>query len=343
MVPTKKLGEVASIKTGKLDANAANDGGRYPFYTCSREISRINEAAFDGESILIAGNGEFWVKYHEDGKFNAYQRTYVVQACDEILAKYLFFNLTIEVPKLVSQGGVIQYLRLPQLQNIEIPLPSLPEQKKIVARLERVLAKISEAKKLRAEARENADNLLPAELHKIFSDGKKKSWGEKELGEVFVLNYGKGLSRSERSEDGKYIVYGANGELGRSDKYLIEGEGIIIGRKGSAGEITRVSGRYWPTDVTYFVTEDKNYEIDFTYYLFKFLDFPQYAVGVKPGINRNQIYEIKIPLPPLAEQKRIVKHLDSLSQKLQKLQEYQKSTQSDLLTFERSILHKAFL
>lgn len=241
-----------------------------------------------------------------------------------------------------QKGSSYPSCRESDISNFEIPLPPLSEQKKIVAKLESVLAKISEAKKLRVEAQKNTNNLLSAELHKIFKEGKKKGWEEKELGEVFTLNYGKGLARSERSENGKYIVYGANGKLGRSDKYLIEGNGIIIGRKGSAGEIINVLGKYWPTDVTYFVTEDKNYDINFVYYLFKFLNFPQYAAGVKPGINRNQIYKIKISLPSLTEQKKIVARLDKLSQKIEKIKKLQATTQNELTILEQSILSKAF-
>lgn len=132
----------------------------------------------------------------------------------------------------------------------------------------------------------------------------------KKLGEVLTFNYGKGLPKKERSENGEFSVYGANGELGRSNKFLIEGEGIIVGRKGSAGELMRVSGKYWPTDVTYYITESDQYDIDYIYQLLRSLNLPQYAKGVKPGINRNDIYEIEIPLPPLKEQKRIVKILD---------------------------------
>jgi len=205
-----------------------------------------------------------------------------------------------------------------------------------------LLGKLKEAKRLRAEAQAATQSILSAELHKIFEEGEKKGWDEKTLGDVFVFNYGKGLPRLERSESGKYIVYGANGELGKSNKYLVKGDGIIVGRKGSAGEVTKVTGNYWPTDVTYFITEDKKYDVGFAYHLFKFLNLPQYAAGVKPGINRNQIYSIKILLPFLSEQKKIVAQLDSLSKKIRQLQEYQKSTASDLVALEQSILHKAF-
>ena len=70
-----KLGEIVSIKTGKIDANKAVENGKYPFFTCAKEISRINDAPYEGKVVLVAGNGDLNVKYYE-GKFNAYQRTY---------------------------------------------------------------------------------------------------------------------------------------------------------------------------------------------------------------------------------------------------------------------------
>ncbi|MDO4224528.1 MAG: restriction endonuclease subunit S, partial [Bergeyella zoohelcum] len=78
-VEWKQLGEVAEIKTGKLNANAAEKDGVYPFFTCNEEPYRINSYAFDMEAILISGNGSQvgHVNYYK-GKFNAYQRTYVL-------------------------------------------------------------------------------------------------------------------------------------------------------------------------------------------------------------------------------------------------------------------------
>jgi type I restriction enzyme S subunit len=75
------LGELTRIRTGKLDANAADEDGVYPFFTCAVKALRINTAAFDCKATLVAGNGDLNVKYYE-GKFNAYQRTYVVESLD---------------------------------------------------------------------------------------------------------------------------------------------------------------------------------------------------------------------------------------------------------------------
>ncbi len=144
----------------------------------------------------------------------------------------------------------------------------------------------------------------------------KTNWPTKKLGEIIELHYGKGISKYDRKTNGKYPVYGANGELGRTDKYLVEGEAIIVGRKGSAGEVTRVSGKLWPADVTYYVFGNKIIDIDFLFYFFKLFDLRRFAVGVKPGINRNRVYEIEIPLPPLELQKKIVKKIEELFAKI---------------------------
>ncbi|MBY6153935.1 restriction endonuclease subunit S [Vannielia litorea] len=142
-------------------------------------------------------------------------------------------------------------------------------------------------------------------------DAVKSEWQVRPLGEVVTLNYGKALARSKRDPDGGIPVYGANGVMDWSEHTLTEGPSLVIGRKGSAGEVTRVDGPFWPSDVTYYTTHDHNaLEFDFLHYTLQTLNLPSMARGVKPGINRNDVYALPIPLPPLEEQQRIVAVLD---------------------------------
>lgn len=240
----------------------------------------------------------------------------------------------------LSSRGYARHFKI--LKDSEIPIPSIEIQKKVVKILDKKFEKLNRAKKIREESILETQKILLQTLNEIFENGKKNGWKEKKIGDIFILNYGKGISRLERSKNGKYSVYGANGELGKTDKFLIDGDSIIIGRKGSAGEITRVFGKFWPTDVTYFVIEDKNYDIDFAFYLFKYLDFTQYAKGVKPGINRNEIYSLKFYFPPVLEQKKIISKLDILSEKLKTLSELQKSQLEDFKQLEKAYLREAF-
>jgi len=148
------------------------------------------------------------------------------------------------------------------------------------------------------------------------------AWEVKKLGEFLKLEYGKPLDKSKRKLNGKYPVYGANGEKGRSDEYYYDKPSIIVGRKGSAGEINLTEEKFWPLDVTYFVTFDnKKYDLYFIYHLLSGLNLPSLAKGVKPGINRNEVYSINVRLPPLSEQKRIIAILDGAFKKISKAKE----------------------
>ncbi|MBT9455271.1 MAG: restriction endonuclease subunit S [Burkholderiaceae bacterium] len=136
-------------------------------------------------------------------------------------------------------------------------------------------------------------------------------WESMTLGEVIQLDYGKPLAPSERNSSGLYPAYGANGEKDRTDKFYRDQPSIIVGRKGSAGEITLTEEKYWPLDVTYFAEFDRQrHDLRFLYYLLTRQNLPSLAKGVKPGINRNEVYALPVMVPPLAEQQCIVAILD---------------------------------
>ena len=111
--------EIAEIKTGKEDANHSTPNGKYPFFTCSNDILRCDDYKFEGNVILIAGNGDFNVK-HYIGKFNAYQRTYVIKPYDEKYAGlfHICCKESIEKFKKGSNGSIVKFITLKDIQNI---------------------------------------------------------------------------------------------------------------------------------------------------------------------------------------------------------------------------------
>ncbi|WP_020395619.1 restriction endonuclease subunit S [Thiolinea disciformis] len=138
----KPLGNFVNIKTGKLDANAAVVNGIYPFFTCSREIYQIDNFAFDCEAVLLAGNnasGDFNVK-HFRGKFNAYQRTYVITIKNEkeLLYRFLYYQLIKSLKELKNKsvGAGTKFLKLGMIQNLEIDIPPITLQQNILDKLE---------------------------------------------------------------------------------------------------------------------------------------------------------------------------------------------------------------
>lgn len=130
------------------------------------------------------------------------------------------------------------------------------------------------------------------------------------LGAHVKLNYGKALPANRRNPKGKFPVYGANGIKDRSDEYLVEGPGIIVGRKGSAGVVNRVEGHFWPLDVTYFVSfDDSAWLPDYLFHYLRLLNLPRLARGVKPGINREDVYALQVSRPPVEQQVEILDKL----------------------------------
>jgi type I restriction enzyme S subunit len=158
-----KLGQYIYINTGKLDVNASSEFGEFPFFTCSRETYRIDEAAFEGESVIVAGNGDLNVKYY-DGKFNAYQRTYVLNSVSKNVLDnqflFLYMQTYIEYLRSETRGTVIQYLKKGQFTDATIVLPPLPEQKRIVELISEMDEFIESIQQTSIEARNLRSGLL---------------------------------------------------------------------------------------------------------------------------------------------------------------------------------------
>ena len=129
-----KLGEITRIKTGKLDSNAAVPNGAYPFFTCDPTTLSIDKWAYDTEAILLAGNnasGNYTAKYYK-GKFNVYQRTYIIETLDPQFASVRFMayamNQQLQLLKVMSSGTTTKFLTMKMLTQLSINLPSIETQ-----------------------------------------------------------------------------------------------------------------------------------------------------------------------------------------------------------------------
>lgn len=152
----KKISGLVNVVTGKEDANFAVENGEYPFFTCSENISSCDEYAFEGKAILIAGNGNFNVKLYE-GKFNAYQRTYVLIPDDEKFYSVIFYGVKNQLKKLSSgsAGSIIKFITKGDVDNIPLILPKFGNDKifntlnNITALIEKNIEQNQELAKLR--------------------------------------------------------------------------------------------------------------------------------------------------------------------------------------------------
>ena len=131
--------------------------------------------------------------------------------------------------------------------------------------------------------------------------------------EVCTLEYGASLPKSERI-DGPYPVMGSNGISGYHNEFLVRGPAIVVGRKGSAGEVTYVSADCFPIDTTYYVSivDNERTDISYLYRVLKSLELPRLRGGAGiPGLNRNDVYQkFQLPIPPMSIQREIVAEIE---------------------------------
>lgn len=172
------LGQVTYITTGNLDANAQNVNGLYPFFTCGEENLSINTAAFDTEAVLLAGNGNFNVKYYK-GKFNAYQRTYVIKP-KIVNGKWVYYLIMHHIAKITAgaRGSTIKYLRISDITKCPVYLVPLNHQKRIVAKIEGLFSELDNGIAALKTAREQLKVYRQSVLKHAFEGKLTAKWRE---------------------------------------------------------------------------------------------------------------------------------------------------------------------
>lgn len=224
-----KIGDITKIRTGKLDANAADENGQYPFFTCSKEPLKINTYSYDCECVLVAGNGDLNVKYY-NGKFDAYQRTYIIEddSVGLLFMPYLYFFMESYIDELRKQsiGGVIKYIKLKNLTDALIELPSIEVQRKIV----NIISKSKEIVRKKENEFELLDELVRARFVEMFGDPVENTmnWPEIFIGDKCFVTKLAGFEYTQYidyEESGEVVMVKAqnvkNGKLNRKDLSFI--------------------------------------------------------------------------------------------------------------------------
>ncbi|HPG41767.1 MAG TPA: N-6 DNA methylase [bacterium] len=158
---------------------------------------------------------------------------------------------------------------------------------------------------------ENGEYNLTGDRYRTTQKRGQQKWPLVKLGDVCSFEYGKSLPEKNRIS-GPYPVMGSNGRTGFHNECLVEGPVIIIGRKGSSGEVVWEEQNCYPIDTTYYIKVDtKRINLKWFYYILKSLDLTKLSGGAGiPGLNRNDAYLKAIPLPPLEVQREIVAEIE---------------------------------
>ena len=280
-------------------------------------------------------------------------------------SKYLYYALIIKTEefKFASSQTTLPIINKTKCSNIEIPLPTLPEQKKIAEVLDEKFAKLREAKQLQEQALVDTEKILSQTLNEIFEDGKKEGWEEVFLKDIAKYSIGLTYSPNDVSEQGTIVLRSSNVQNGalefldlvrvekkiKEDLFVKDGDILMCSRNGSKRLIGKTAViKNLPEKMTFgtFMTIIRSEYNPYLYYFFKSkLFFEQFSNGGGPMINQITKYmldDIKLIVPPLAEQKKIVGQLNILSEKLDNLKELQKSQLEDFKKLEKAYLREAF-
>lgn len=297
---------------------------------------------------------------------------HVLRAKDTVLPEYVYHLVRSEFFRNEAgkrMTGSAGQKRVPRefLENYEIPLPPLSTQKEIVKMLDEKMGKIGEAKRLRAEALADTEKILPQTLHEIFAEGKKNGWKEEELGGSVKLQGGFAFKSPEYKTTGipliriqnlqdeiidlSKAVYIEENPTKDFKKFLLRDNDILIAMSGATtGKLARVSQKQLPSllnqRVGRFVVKDATkISAEFLWFFLKSLQdsilLAAYG-GAQPNISPSKIESIKIVIPPLAEQQKIVAKLDALSEKVRILRDLQIAQLADLKSLEKAYLREAF-
>ncbi len=268
MNETMGIGDICNITTGKLDSNQFVEKGQYPFFTCAVDPLQIDTFAFDDDVILVAGNnaqGNFHLNRYK-GKFNAYQRTYVLTAKKNYDLDYIYYSLKLELKRLKerAQGSQTKFLTRPILDGISIRYLDFPKQKKIAAVLSALDEKIELNQCINTELEAMAKTIyeywfvqfnFPNQAGAPYkSSGGKMVWNEqlkreipagwevKKFGEVAKITAGgdKPAVLSQEKKDGCSVpVYSNgvsnNGLYGYTDEAKIVEKSITVSARGTIG------------------------------------------------------------------------------------------------------------
>lgn len=378
---TKKIGEVCSIVKGKKPTLYKDQKENVLPYLGARFMRGLKDAEYasvsDKNSVVVAGkdliiicdgskSGDMFSGFKgilssTMGKINFNER--------EINSNYLkrFLDSNFDLFNGSKKGAAIPHLDFHLFNNLEIPLPPLEEQKKIVKMLDEKMGKIAEAKRLRAEALADTEKILSQTLHEIFEEGKKNEWEEKTIDSISKVGTGatplkgnskyyggdipwvtsKATSNTFVSKANDFITDLAlketNCKINPTHTLLV----AMYGEGKTRGQVSELLIEATTNQAIATVLVDEN-KINRTFvkyfFVYNYEAMRQMAEGgPQLNLNLSKIKKMKISFPSLIEQQKIVTKLDALSEKVRILRDLQTTQLADLKSLERAYLREAFM
>jgi type I restriction enzyme S subunit len=288
-----------------LSVTDFNTEKKYCFDTEKKITERgLNESStkiLKRGQIIISARGTVGVLsvLGRDMAFN--QSCYGIDAKKKFtINNFLYYLLKHNVASLhsASYGAVFDTITKETFSQIVVSIPPLPEQRAIAS----ILSSLDDKIDLLHRQNQTLEAMAEALFRQWFVEEADEGWEEGTLGDVIELIYGKGLKKEIRTGTG-YPVIGSSGIVGYHSEFLVEGPGIVIGRKGTLGKVIYLWDNFFPIDTTYYIkSKVESAGLLYEYFLLKILNFEEMnSDSAVPGLNRDIALSTEIKIAPLGK------------------------------------------
>ncbi|MCX7809974.1 MAG: restriction endonuclease subunit S [Leptospiraceae bacterium] len=299
-----KVGDVINSFTpnAKLKQSDYKTFGKFPVIDQSQKyIAGFHDdetMVFDKDlPVILFGDHTRIIKYVDFPFIYGADGLKIIVPKEKFHRKYFYYALlNLNIPS----EGYDRHFKI--LKERLIPLPPLHEQKAIADVLSSIDDKIELLHRQNKTLEKMAMTLFRQWFIEPTKDGLPDGWGEVSLGEIIEISSGKSIEKGKLKEKGLYPVLGANGEIGRVDDWLYEGELIYTGRVGTLGNVFIVfkNEKVWLTDNTLVIRPKKNEYYYFVYFTLKNAKLDEYNSGsTQPLIRQSDIKKMEIFLPKI--------------------------------------------
>lgn len=323
--------------------NLLNDKVSLDNVICYEESDKLEAYTILKDDILIAMSGATTGKMafcDLDKKLYLNQRIGAIRTNKTILSsKYLFNFLLGKKSYLLSlAGGSAQpNLSSSDIKKLDIPIPPLPQQEKIVKVLDISSALIEKQKELI----QKYDLFLKSKFIEMFGDpiSNPMGWEVEKFEDILILQRGYDLPTDNRNQNGAIKVFGSNGVLGYHNEAKVKSGGVITGRSGTLGKVHYTFEDYWPLNTTLFSKDLKGNNIIFLAYFLEMFKVDRFTQGAGvPTLNRNLVHKEKTYRIPVELQKKFA----SIVEKTEQIKEQETKKLQHLRVLHNSLMDKAF-
>ena len=288
-----RLGDITIMRNGKKRPNTQ---GIYPVYGGNGIMDYTD--CYNAENTIIVGRvGAYCGNvYQSKGKCWVSDNAISVSATELVDSSFLYYLMSSIDFHYHHIGGAQPLMTQDIIGGFEISLPGLEGQRRIAGILGAIDDKIENNRRINT----NLELQAQALYKQWFVDNRNDDWEKKKLESIIDIGSGKGLARIDFVEDGLYPILGANGQIGRTNNFLIDKKDNVLftGRVGTLGNVFRLQQkRAWLSDNTLIITPKKKY-YNYVYFFLKSSNLKDFNVGsTQPLIRQSDIKEMDILIP----------------------------------------------